>query len=185
MYIEYTLHRTSIYITQRTLVMLKTLDVPKRRVRYEIVMRSSVGVRLYHRSEERDSRRCVFPLRFSSKPRRLCYARIGNVLERPCLARSRERRVMGRTWDASGLLVLFVRSGETRRVGIGLPARRSPDKEDKGPVLGAPPRAIISRRANRRVRDARNDVYVHAWRTRVCVYVRTRVYACMRGCLRP
>lgn len=140
-----------------------TLDMTKRRVCYEIVTRSSVVIRATVSTARRARFAALhFPVAFLGNPPRLYYARIGNVPEKPGLAGSRKRRVTERTWDARGLSRPFRPVRRDQKGWIGLPARRSPDKEDKGPVLGAPPRRSSREEPTAALQDARNDVYVHA-----------------------
>lgn len=135
----------------------------KRRVCYEIVTRSSVVIRATVSTARRARFAALhFPVAFLGNPPRLYYARIGNVPEKPGLAGSRKRRVTERTWDARGLSRPFRPVRRDQKGWIGLPARRSPDKEDKGPVLGAPPRRSSREEPTAALQDARNDVYVHA-----------------------
>lgn len=177
--IEYALQRTSGSLSHKERSLRLTLDMTKRPVCYEIVMRRSfvvIRARLYWRPEEHDSRRYArFPVALFSDPPRLYYARIGNVPEKPGLGRSRERRVTGRTWDGRGLSSFS--SGSARPEGLDR-STRPPFSRQRGqrPSSGrASASAIISRGANRRAYETREMMYTCTREERKHVRVRVRV----------
>lgn len=98
--------------------------------------------------------------------------------KKPGLARSRKRRVTGRTWALS--LVLFVRSGETRRAGSVYPPVVLQTKRTKAQFWARLRGDHLERSQPPRYKT-REMMYTCTRGERVHIYVRT----CMRACLRP